>query len=951
MESAAQAEDLLRLLSEVADDYAVFALDTEGRVVRWPPEATRLKGFGPEEILGEYISVFYDPADVEAGKPERALVVASQDGRYEEEGWRRRKDGSRFWASVVVMPLKDAEGRLVGYAKVTRDLTRQKRAEDALRTSTSRLAGIIELSADAIVSVDRDQRVILFNQGAEAVFGYTAAEMLDQPLTALMPERFRERHSQHVRHFVEGTEQSRRMGDHGEIVGLRKNGDEFPAEASISKQTVDGELVFTVVLRDIGARREAEKALRELEARWHRMADALPILFSSVDVDERYRFVNAAYETWFGIPTTEIVGKSVREVLGEETYGSVKEHVKAALEGERARFETGLRTPDGQLGTVEVLLEPDVDEHGSVSGFHVAAVDVTGRKRIEKSLRRKEAAIRALHQIGSHPSLALDEKIRALLELGCHQFRLDLGVLARVVDDRWEVKQTHPESEAVHPGSVFPLGRTFCARTLRASEPLGFARAPGSADDGYPAYPGGRVEAYLGAPVTVAGEVYGTLSFSSLQPREDPFSQSDRDLIRLTALWIGNELHRHEVLETQTMLAEAGRVLASSLHHGEVLASIARLAVPALGDGCILYALEENGTVRRVQGAHADRELNAVLQESTGSTVVAKGSNLVLDVIRGGAAHLHPLTIMGATQAASLADDGFEGLPVPERQSMMVLPLRARGKVLGAMALVSGTPYRYSERHLSAAQELAQRCAMALDNANLYRSAQEAIRARDEVLSFVTHDLGSPLSSISMVADRLLDVPAHEDRRQKTRSYLKGIRDSATRMERLINDLLDVRLLEEGRLAVRRGRLSVQLLLDAVIREFRPRCDSKALVLDVAPVEAVAVQADRDRTLQVLSNLLDNAVKFTDPGGRITVGAEPRDGDELFWVSDTGIGIEKERLATVFDRYAQARQSRRAGAGLGLAISKEIVEAHGGTIWAESEPGAGSTFYFTLRRA
>jgi PAS domain S-box-containing protein len=951
MASKTPADDLLRILSEVADDYAVFAMDPDGRVVRWPPEAQRLKGFDPEEILGEHISIFYEPTDVEAGRPERALVAASREGRYDEEGWRRRKDGSRFWASVIVTPLRDAEDRLVGYAKVTRDLTRQRQAEDALRSVARRLEGIIELSVDGIISVDEDLRVIGFNRGAEKTFGFARNQILGQTLDRLIPPRFRERHAQRIREFGEAEEASRRMGHRGEIVGLRKNGDEFPAEASISKQTVDGRRVFTVVLRDVTVDREAETTLRDLEARWHRMADALPILFSYIDREQRFRFVNQEYESWFGIPRGEIVGKSVRELLGDQTYASVEPHIREAFEGRMVRYEADLRTPGVQPRSTEIFLQPEQTGDGRVVGCYVVGVDVSDRRRFERILRGKEAAIRALYQIGSHPSLDLDEKIRALLELGCQQLHLDLGVLARVVDGRWEVRQTHPDIDGIRPGDTYPLNRTLCSETLRVPEPRGIVYGAESDGDRYPAYPGRRVGAYLGARVTVAGEVYGTLSFSNLRGRSAPFTQADRDLIRLMSLWIGNELHRRQVLGTQTMLAEAGRVLASSLKDDEVLASIARLAVPTLGDGCTLYASEEEGVVRRVQGAHADAELNVVIQESIGSTLGAASDRPVLDVIRGGKPLLLPWTGAEGTDAASLADPGFNGLPPDQVQSIMVVPLTARGRVLGAMALVSAKPHRYAQRELAAAQELALRGAMALDNANLYRRARDAIRMRDEVLSFVTHDLGSPLSSIAMVVDRLLDVPVAEDRRGRTRSYLEGVRDSATRMERLIHDLLEVRLLEEGRLAVRRRKLSVGVLLETVEREFRPRCEDKSLTLDLAPVAQGEVRGDRDRLLQVLSNLMDNAIKFTDAGGCIRLGVEALDGDVLFSVSDTGEGIEPERLADLFDRYTQARRSKRAGAGLGLAITKEIVEAHEGAVWAESTAGAGSTFYFTLPRA
>ena len=169
-------------------------------------------------------------------------------------------------------------------------------------------------------------------------------------------------------------------------------------------------------------------------------------------------------------------------------------------------------------------------------------------------------------------------------------------------------------------------------------------------------------------------------------------------------------------------------------------------------------------------------------------------------------------------------------------------------------------------------------------------------------------------------------------------------------MNRLIQDLLDVTRMEAGRLSIEPSRLRPGQLVAEALEPQKPVASSASLELelDLSP-DLPDVWADRDRLLQVFENLIDNAVKSTEPGGHIAVGASPRDAEVLFWVADSGVGIPAEQRPHLFDRFWQA--GRRGGAGLGLPIVKGLVAAHGGRIWVESTPGRGSTFFFTIPMA
>ena len=253
------------------------------------------------------------------------------------------------------------------------------------------------------------------------------------------------------------------------------------------------------------------------------------------------------------------------------------------------------------------------------------------------------------------------------------------------------------------------------------------------------------------------------------------------------------------------------------------------------------------------------------------------------------------------------------------------------------------------ESDLRLAEALADRAAIAIENARLYRASVHATQLRDQVLGVVAHDLRNPLSTILMQTSALKrQGPEPERRSQKP---MEVIHRAATRMNRLIQDLLDVARMEAGQLTIERARLSAGGLIAEAVEMQRPLASSSSLELRVDVDPAVAeVWGDRDRLLQVFENLIGNAIKFTQAGGRITAGATSRDDEVVFWVADTGCGIPSEHLPHVFDRFWQATRAGRQGAGLGLPIAKGIVEAHGGRIWVESTAGSGSTFFFTIPR-
>jgi signal transduction histidine kinase len=280
---------------------------------------------------------------------------------------------------------------------------------------------------------------------------------------------------------------------------------------------------------------------------------------------------------------------------------------------------------------------------------------------------------------------------------------------------------------------------------------------------------------------------------------------------------------------------------------------------------------------------------------------------------------------------------------------VIIVPFRVRGRIMGALTTAFSISHRrYDQRTLELVEEMANRAALALDNARLHDAAWQALRARDEMLRVVAHDLRNPLNTIGLSAGLLLESEPSEILANATQQ-LEIIKRSASRANRLIQDLLDVARMEAGKLTLERRPLAVLPLVEEAIELHRNQAEEQGLGLETRVQPRLPeIWADRERLLQVFANLLGNALKFTPQGGRITVAAQ-RDGPVIrFCVADTGCGIPEKDQELVFQPFWQAGNATRTSAGLGLSISRAIIHSHRGRIWLDSEEGKGTRVYFTV---
>jgi PAS domain S-box-containing protein len=376
-----RSEERFRLLVEGVEDYAIFMLDPAGCVVSWNEGAERIKGYQMWEVLGEHFSVFYTQEDVEGGHPEEQLAAAAREGRFEEESLRVRKDGSRFWADVVITALTDEAGNLRGFSQVTRDITERKKVEEALSQSEERYRAVVKQSAEGIYLVDGEtKRILETNPTLQNMLGYSAEELRGMELHEIVAHEREDVYANVERTLKEGWRFIR------ERRYLRKDGSVVEVEVAASAISYGDKRVICAAIRDITARKEAEKALR---SSLRQLADLKAALDESAivaitDHEGKITYVNDKFCEISKYYPEEVLGQDHRILNSgyhaKEFFGNLW---RTIARGDVWRGEIRNQARDGNPYWVDMTIVPFLDEAGRPDQYFAISTNITRHKEAE----------------------------------------------------------------------------------------------------------------------------------------------------------------------------------------------------------------------------------------------------------------------------------------------------------------------------------------------------------------------------------------------------------------------------------------------------------------------------------------------------------------------------------------------------------------------------------------
>lgn len=795
----------------------------------------------------------------------------------------------------------------------------------ALWASDQRFRAMFEQAAVGMAVVGLDGRWLRVNRRLCAITGYSEAELLSRTFQDIThPEDLPPGDTVTQRLLSNEREletlEKRYLRNDGAIIWIHLT-------ISLVRTETGAPAYFISVIEDITARKQAERALRRSEAQLAGIIDSAMDAIITIDQQQRIVRFNAAAEMIFGCSAAEAIDQPISRFIPERFHRAHADHIyRYGQIGVTSRsmhltHPLPARRTDGAEFPIEATIS-QVEVAGERL-FTVIVRDVTARQQAEAEQER------LLHELATE---------RTLLETVLYQ--LPMGVMiadaasGKLLLGNAQLEQIWQQpfsshGDAIHAVSAYPGfyadGRLYqpeerpIIRTITSGEVV-------MAEEMVIYRPDGERATLLinAAPIhdRTGRIIAGVATYFDITDRK-----RSRQGLRL--------------------LADASAVLATSLEAAPILERLARLVVPQYADICTIDLVDDAGELYRAVGVHVDPAQEPLLHErvyqserSPESLALAGGEVVVC----ADCSEVQP--------DQELSDAAYQQMvQTLGMRSLIVAPLRARGRTLGVLSLAltdSGRRYRDDDR--VRVEELAGRVALALDNARLYQELEQALRARDAFLVVAGHELRTPLAPLLGMTDLLSGWARSQPTFDAQASRWIGVLgESATRLRRLVESLIELAQVQAGRTHLTHQPVDINALVRQLVSELR--ITPKHLVHVVGLDEPLMVDGDAARLELVFTNLLHNALKYSPGGGRITVQLSQRQSSAWITVRDSGIGMSETAQQHLFERFYRADNATRLnieGLGIGLYLVQDIVQRHGGRITVASAEGQGSTFSVCL---